>query len=99
MSHSHATRPRCAVYVRMSTPDQKDSPERQRSQVLPYLERRGYRLVGEYEDLGVRGHEFEKREGFQRLLKDARAGKFDVIVVDELSRLSRQEVVEYIVSV
>ena len=36
---------------------------------------------------------------FQRLLRDAKAGQFDVIVTDEWSRLSRQDPVDFIAKV
>jgi DNA invertase Pin-like site-specific DNA recombinase len=83
----------------MSTDKQQDSPERQREGVLPYCERKGYKVVAEYEDLGVAGDEFARRSGLQRMLRDAAAGKFDVIVCDEPSRLSRQHVVKFITTV
>ena len=86
---------RAAVYIRMSTDKQEDSPERQRSQILPYLERQGYQLVETYLDEGIAGDEFDRRRSFQRLLADAKAGKFDVVVVDEVSRLSRQEPMDF----
>jgi site-specific DNA recombinase len=89
---------RAATYIRMSTDEQPDSPERQRSQILPYCERLGYRIVQEYSDLGERGWR-DDRPQFLRLLQDAQAGKFDVIVVDEMSRLSRQDPFDYIVKV
>lgn len=88
---------RCAVYIRMSGDEQEDSPERQRSTVFPYIEKRGYILVGEpYEDHAVSGSKHDKREHFVRLLADAQAGKFDVIVCDNKKRLSRQDPIEYI---
>jgi DNA invertase Pin-like site-specific DNA recombinase len=86
---------RAAVYLRRSSNKQEDSIERQRSTVLPHCERRGYRLAGEYRDEGIAGDAFGKRSGFQRLLADARAGEFDVIVCDEISRLSRQKFTEF----
>src|SRR5438105_225715 len=89
---------RVAVYVRMSTDDQTDSPERQLEQVLPYCERKGYRIVGRYQDLAMRGWD-DSRPEFQKLLRDAEAGMFDVIVVDEQSRLSRTEPVEFFAQV
>src|SRR5262249_54016112 len=85
-----------AAYYRMSKDEQEDSVERQRSQVLPYAARQGYEVVGEYEDLGIRGHEFERRPGLQRLLAAALAGRFRVILCDEPERLSRQEPIEFI---
>jgi site-specific DNA recombinase len=101
MSASNSTnaQQRAAVYVRMSTTHQEDSPERQRKAVLPYCERKGYKVTGEYEDLGIAGDEFDKRPGFRHMLRDATAGKFDVIVSDEPSRLSRQDVVDFIATV
>ena len=55
--HHHSTPPRAVCYYRMSTDRQEDSVERQRSQVLPYAEKNGYAVVGEYIDLGVSGSE------------------------------------------
>ncbi len=89
---------RAAVYIRMSTDDQADSPQRQRDQVLPYCEKKGYRVVEVYEDAGMRGWDND-RPAFQRLLRDAQKGLFDIIVVDEASRLSRQDPIEYVVTV
>jgi DNA invertase Pin-like site-specific DNA recombinase len=83
----------------MSTDDQKDSPERQRNGVLPYCEKKGYKVVGEYQDLGIAGDEFAKRRGLQQLLADAKARRFDVIVCDEPSRLSRQNVIDFMATV
>src|SRR6516162_10151890 len=88
-----------AVYLRMSRDKQEDSPERQRGSVLPYCERHGYRVVGEYFDPGINGDEFTRRPEFQRLLRDAQAGKFAGIVVDHKDRISRQYPVDYIATV
>ncbi len=87
---------RAAAYYRMSTDEQTESIERQRSQVEPYAKQRGYKIVATYADEGIAGDEFAKRKDFQRLLRDAAKGDFDVIIADELSRISRQEIVEFI---
>ncbi len=87
---------RAAFYFRMSTDRQEDSVERQRAGVAPYAARQGYQHAGDYVDEGIAGDVFDKRPDFQRLLRDAAAGKFDVIAVDEPSRLSRQNPVELI---
>jgi site-specific DNA recombinase len=84
------------AYYRMSDDDQANSIPRQREQVEPYAAREGYRLLSSYEDEGIPGDEFDGREGLQRLLKDARKGKFRTILVDELSRLSRQQTIDFI---
>jgi DNA invertase Pin-like site-specific DNA recombinase len=78
---------------------QQASVPRQRGQVVPYGRQKSYTVVQEYVDEGIAGDEFDRRPGFQRLLKDATAGKFDVILVDEPSRLSRQDPIDFIVKV
>ncbi len=91
MPENHSTpsrRLRALVYLRMTTDRQEDSPERQRRQTDPHCERKGYVVVDYYVDRGIRGEPDERPE-FQRLLRDAQAGKGDVVVVDEWSRLSR----------
>src|SRR4051812_2521201 len=90
---------RAAAYYRMSTDEQEGSIDRQRSTTLPHAAHKGYRVVGEYPDEGVAGDEFAKRPQLQRLLADAKAGNFDVVVVDEVSRLSRQKFTEFIAKV
>src|SRR4051794_8073994 len=89
---------RVAVYIRMSTDDQAGSPERQRSLVLPYCQRKGYVVVDVYEDLGMRGWD-DARPDFQRLMQDAKQKKFDIIVVDEQSRLCRDDPIEFAATV
>ncbi len=92
--------PRAAIYCRMSTDDQEDSIDRQLSQARPHCDRKGYRVAGEpYTDEGIAGDEFERRHGLQKLLRDAAAGLFDVVVVDEVSRLSRQKFTEFMARV
>jgi DNA invertase Pin-like site-specific DNA recombinase len=87
---------RAAFYFRMSTDRQEDSIDRQRAAVGPYATRKGYEPTTDYVDEGIAGDVFDRRPGFQRLLKDAAGGRFDVIVVDEPSRLSRQNPIELI---
>ncbi|MDO0926771.1 recombinase family protein [Streptomyces sp. TG1A-8] len=49
------------------------------------------KLTEVYEDLDFSAFTGEERPAFERMLKDARAGLIDVIVVSYVSRLSRQE--------
>src|SRR5262245_33121596 len=81
---------RVVSYVRMSTADQADSPARQRAGIGAYARTRGYAITREYTDLGISGWK-DDRPGFRQLLADATAGKFDIILVDEPSRLSRSD--------
>ncbi|SDF85366.1 Resolvase, N terminal domain [Fontibacillus panacisegetis] len=71
---------RCAVYIRVSTDkvEQKSSLENQRSLFYQYLEDRGWDVFDFYVDVesGTTG----KREHLQRLIEDAKARKFDVIL-------------------
>jgi DNA invertase Pin-like site-specific DNA recombinase len=84
-----ATVIRVVAYYRMSTLRQEDSIERQRLQVLAWIEKSGYTLVAEYIDEGISGDEIARRREFQRLLRDARAGVFDGIVCDDKDRFGR----------
>lgn len=84
----NATRKRAAAYVRMSTERQDKSPERQRQQIEALASQKNYEIVQWYEDQGMRGWD-TSRPAYQDLLRDARAGHFEVIVADELSRLTR----------
>jgi DNA invertase Pin-like site-specific DNA recombinase len=87
-----------ASYIRMSTDEQANSPERQRTQITAHCAQRGYRLVAEYADLGLRGTDGTRPE-FNRLLADALSGQFEVVVVDEQSRLARNDPVDFIAQV
>lgn len=82
--------PRVCSYIRMSTVDQADSPARQRDSITRYAASRGYVVTREYSDLGVSGWR-DDRPGFRQLIGDATARQWDVILVDEPSRLSRSE--------
>jgi site-specific DNA recombinase len=92
---------RAAIYCRMSTDKQEDSIERQMANVRPYADRQGYLTSDEltFIDKGIAGDEFEKRPGLQRLLTGAAAGRFDVLLCDEISRLSRQKFTEFMAKV
>ena len=80
---------RAGFYLRMSSTKQKDSPDRQRGIVLPYAETNAYKIVEEYLDDGISGLKTTEREAFQRLIKDAKAGKFDVVLCECVDRFGR----------
>lgn len=81
---------RAATYTRASTDTQEASPERQLHQVLQYCKSKGYAVVKQYSDFAMRGYD-DDRPGFQALLRDAKNNFFDVLVVDEPSRLTRND--------
>jgi DNA invertase Pin-like site-specific DNA recombinase len=78
-----------AAYYRMSDDRQENSIERQRSQVEPYASRKRYRIVREYIDEGISGDEITRRKHFQRMLRDAQTGLFQVILCDDKDRFGR----------
>ena len=89
MSEHHSMPVNAVDYYRMSDPRQDTSIERQQSQVLPYALKQGYRIVRTHVDEGIPGDEIAKRKAFQRMLRDAQAGLFDVILCDDKDRFGR----------
>ena len=90
---------RIGLYMRLSRDDEKTgvSIENQRAILQKYVFEHGGRVVGEYVDDGWSGTNFE-RPGVKRLLRDAREGRIDTIIVKDLSRFGRNyiEVGQYI---
>ena len=76
---------RCAVYVRVSTLEQ--NPQNQLAELHRYTAARGWTAV-EYIDHGVSGSK-DSRPALDRLVKDTRRRKFDVLVTWKLDRLGR----------
>jgi DNA invertase Pin-like site-specific DNA recombinase len=81
---------RAAVYARVSTSNNGQSPEMQLRDFGEYCERRGWAVAGngEYVDVGVSGTK-EKRPELDRLMADAHRRKFDVVVVWSFDRMAR----------
>lgn len=76
---------RAAIYARVSTVEQ--TVENQRLELSRYCEARGWTAT-EYLDEGVSGAK-ESRPALDRLLKDARRRKVDVVLCWSLDRLGR----------
>ncbi len=82
---------RCALYARYSSDNQRDaSIEDQLRLCLEHAERQGWQVVESYADHATSGANL-LRPGFQRLLVDALAGKFTIILAKSLDRLSRDQ--------
>lgn len=81
---------RAAIYARYSAgPRQTDlSIEGQEKACRKYIEEKGYRRGPVYADRHISG-KTDKRPEFQKMIDDARAGLFDVLVVYSLDRFSR----------
>lgn len=79
---------RAAFYLRVSTDGQ--TTENQRHVLAEIAERRGWAVVGEYEDVGISGAKGrDRRPSFDKMLKDAARRRFDVLMVWAVDRLGR----------
>ena len=80
---------RWCQYGRFSTDMQNASSIEDQLRVCrERCDREGWTFVGAYADAAMSGST-RLRPGYQRLLQDAREGKFDIVVAEDLSRLSR----------
>ena len=83
---------RVALYARVSTPRQgeedKVSIPEQAKRIEKYCQEKAYTIADRYVDVGYSGAK-SKRPEFQRLLSDAQAGRFDIIVAWKADRLAR----------
>lgn len=61
---------------------------RQRERLMRLIADRGWTFAGEYADVGVQSSA-PGRPGYGRLVADASEGKFSVLAVEDLSRLTR----------
>ena len=77
---------RCAIYARVSTSDQSTSMQQCDLQKL--ADSRGFEVVTEYCDEGQSGAK-NSRPALDRMLADAKRGKFQVLLVWRLDRLGR----------
>jgi site-specific DNA recombinase len=85
---------RAVAYVRESTEEQGQgfSPDAQREGIRRFAPENSLELVGEYCDFHSGWRKSEARPEFQRLMADAAAGKFDVVLVYHTSRFARNQV-------
>lgn len=82
---------RVCAYARVSTDsqEQEDSLENQTAYYQQRIESNPeWEFAGVYSDEGISGF-VARRPGFQRMLADARAGKFNLILVKSISRFAR----------
>ena len=82
---------RAVIYARFSTDMQREASIEDQVRICRRLiESKGW-LVGEvYADMGMSGAS-HLRPGYQRLIEDARNGKFDAVVAESLDRISRDQ--------
>lgn len=77
---------KCAIYARVSTPDQ--CIDNQLYDLRIFAEQRGFEVTAEYTDVGISGSK-ARRPGLDRMLKDARRRKFQVVIVSAFDRVAR----------
>ena len=83
---------RAVLYARFSTELQREaSIGDQFRNCERFAAREGWQIVARFEDQAISGMKRD-RAGYQALLAAAKRGEFDVLVVDDLSRLSRDEI-------
>ncbi len=92
---SHAptsTNLRVITYARFSTAQQRDaSIEDQVRNCRNYATRNNWNITASFEDKAISGAS-KDRPGFQAMLKAAGDREFDVLLVDDLSRFSRDDI-------
>ncbi len=81
---------RAAIYARFSTDLQKErSIDDQVALCNAYATREGLNVVETFDDRARSGASIINRDGLLDLMEAARAGRFDVVIVEALDRLSR----------
>lgn len=81
---------RAAIYSRFSSDQQNPRSAADQTRLCrSFAESQGWQVVDVYEDLAVSGASRFRPE-FQRLLRDAKARRFDVVVCEALDRLGRK---------
>lgn len=86
---------RVAGYARVSTDsdEQFTSYEAQIDYYTQYIKHHAeWEYVDVYTDEGISGTNTKHRDGFNRMIKDALAGKIDLIVTKSISRFARNTV-------
>ena len=83
-----------AAYCRVSTEKeaQIDSLEKQIEFFNEFTQKNGYELYKLYADEGISGKQIKNRKQFQQMMKDAKAKKFERVVVKDVSRFARNTV-------
>ena len=83
-----------AAYCRVSTEKeaQIDSLEKQIEFFNEFTRKNGYELYKLYADEGISGKQIKHRKQFQQMMIDAKAEKFDKVVVKDVSRFARNTV-------
>ena len=80
---------RAVIYARYSSHAQNDqSIDGQLHDAYAFAERNGYTVIGEYIDRALTGTK-DSRPDFQRMIRDAEKGQFQLVIVWKLDRFAR----------
>ena len=86
------------IYIRLSREDEEkekyqesESIVNQRTLLMQYIKENKLNFISEYVDDGVSGTSFD-RPAFNRMIADIEAGKINMVVTKDLSRLGRNYV-------
>lgn len=86
---------RVAIYARVSTEEQAEhgySIDAQLDTLKNFCKMQQKVIVNEYVDRGVSGKSMEGRFELKRLLRDAKNGEFDEVIVWKINRLARKTI-------
>jgi len=82
-----------ALYCRLSNDDESAgdsmSIQNQKLFLQDYADRNGFTNIRFFVDDGYSGVDFERRKGFQNMLREVEAGRVSTVIVKDLSRLGR----------
>ncbi len=83
--------PRAALYTRVSTDMQVEAESlgTQEKQLREYCSYHRLEIHDLYTDAGISGAHTDNRPGFQRMMREAREGKFTTVIVAKIDRISR----------
>jgi len=90
---------RAVLYARVSSEEQRERQtiQTQIDYARQWCAREGISLLEIYADDGISGTvPFEEREGGRQLLGDARARKFNLVLIYKVDRLGRSDVVSHV---
>ena len=90
-----APKKKVAAYARVSTEleEQENSYEAQVEYYTNHIQDNpDWEFVGVYADRGISGTSTKRRESFNRMVEDAKAGKIDIILTKSISRFARNTV-------